>query len=211
MTASLYVPPAFREDDPATLRALVAESRLGLLTSNGPDGVPVVSPLPLVIDGDHLLGHLARANPHARLLPGTARALVVFLGPEAYVSPGFYPSKAEHGRVVPTWNYEAVTVEGTVEVFDGPARLLDAVERLTARREAGRDAPWAVSDAPPDFVAAQLKGIVGVRIAMERITGKRKLSQNRSEADKAGVRAGLEASDDARDHALLAAMARTAP
>lgn len=205
----MYTPPAFREDDPAELRALIGQARLALLTTNGADGVPLVTPLPLVLDGDHLIGHLARANPHAKALPGTARAVAVFLGPEAYVSPGFYASKAEHGRVVPTWNYEAVTVEGALETFDDPARLLDAVTRLTTRHEAGREEPWAVSDAPPEFTAAQLRGIIGLRLSLERVTGKRKLSQNRPEADRAGVQQGLAASPDARDQALAAAMRRT--
>ena len=202
----MYTPPAFREDDQAALRTLIAESRLALLTTNGPEGVPLVTPLPLVLDGDQLIGHLARANPHAKALAGTARALAVFLGPEAYVSPGLYASKAEHGRVVPTWNYEAVTVEGALESFDDPALLLDAVSRLTARHEAGRAEPWAVSDAPAEFTAAQLRGIIGLRLSLDRVTGKRKLSQNRSEADRAGVERGLAVSPDARDRALAAAM-----
>ncbi|HEY8614295.1 MAG TPA: FMN-binding negative transcriptional regulator [Roseomonas sp.] len=204
----MYTPPAFRENDPAALRRLIAASRLALLTTNGPDGIPLVTPLPLVLDGDHLIGHLARANPHAKALSATPRALAVFLGPEAYVSPGFYASKAEHGRVVPTWNYEAVTVEGALETFDDPARLHDAVSRLTNRHEAGRAEPWSVTDAPPEFIAAQLRGIIGLRLSVERIIGKRKLSQNRSEEDRSGVRQGLAASGDARDQALAEAMAR---
>jgi transcriptional regulator len=204
---AMYTPPAFREDDPETLRALIAASRLALLTTNGPEGIPLVTPLPLVLDGDHLLGHLARANPHAKALATTPRALAVFLGPEAYVSPGFYASKAEHGRVVPTWNYEAVTVEGALESFDDPARLHDAVSRLTHRHEAGRAEPWAVTDAPPEFIAAQLRGIIGLRLSIERITGKRKLSQNRPEADRDGVRQGLAASADARDQVVAQTMA----
>ena len=206
--AAMYTPTAFREDDPAALRALIAGARLALLATNGADGVPLVTPLPLVLDGDHLIGHLARANPQAKALPGTARGVAVFLGPEAYVSPGYYASKAEHGRVVPTWNYEAITVEGAIETFDDAASLLDIVSRLTVRHEAGREEPWAVSDAPPEFTAAQLRGIIGFRLSLDRVTGKRKLSQNRSEADRAGVRQGLAASPDERDRALAAAMSR---
>jgi transcriptional regulator len=204
----MYTPPAFREDDPAILRALITEARLALLTTNGPEGVPLVTPLPLLLEGDHLLGHLARANPHAKALAEAPRALAVFLGVEAYVSPGFYATKQEHGRVVPTWNYEAVTVEGTVETFDDPDRLRDTVTRLTTRHEASRAEPWAVSDAPPEFTAAQLRGIIGVRLAITRMTGKRKLSQNRSDADRDGVMRGLGASTDAQDRAVAAAMAR---
>jgi transcriptional regulator len=203
----MYTPPAFREDDPEALRASIASSRLALLTTNGPEGVPLVTPLPLVLDGGHLIGHLARANPHAKALATTPRALAVFLGPEAYVSPGFYASKPEHGRVVPTWNYEAITVEGALESFDDPARLHDAVSRLTNRHEASRAEPWAVTDAPPEFIAAQLRGIIGLRLSIERITGKRKLSQNRPEADRDGVRQGLATSEDARDQAVARAMA----
>ena len=202
----MYTPPAFREDDPATLRALIAESRLALLTTNGPDGVPLVSPLPLVLDGDHLIGHLARANPHAKALPGTARALAVFLGPEAYVSPGYYASKAEHGRVVPTWNYEAVHAEGPVEIVEDPERLRGFVSRLTEAREAAQPRPWSVEDAPAPFVAGQLRGIVGLSLRVERLVGKRKLSQNRAPADRDGAIAGLEASGDARDRDAASAM-----
>ncbi|WP_426954956.1 FMN-binding negative transcriptional regulator [Muricoccus radiodurans] len=204
----MYTPPAFREDDPDLLRAQIAESRLALLATNGPDGIPLVTPLPLLLDGpDHLLGHLARANPHAKALPATARALVLFQGPEAYISPSFYESKKEHGRVVPTWNYEAITAECDVETFDDPDRLRDAVTRLTTRHEAARPDPWAVSDAPPEFTAAQLRGIIGIRLAITRLSGKRKLSQNRPEADRAGVTAGLSASPDPRDQAVASAMA----
>lgn len=188
------------------LRAIMAASRLALLTSNGPDGVPLLTPLPLLLDGDHLLGHVARANPHWKALAAVPRALAVFPGPEAYVSPGFYPSKAEHGRVVPTWNYELVTVEGTVETFDDPARLHDAVSRLTRHHEAARPQPWAVTDAPAEFTAAQLRGIVGIRLAIERVSGKRKLSQNRNAPDRDGVRDGLSASADPRDRAVAGAM-----
>ena len=208
----MYVPPAFREDDPEILRALVAASRLALLVSNGPpspdrSGVPDITPLPLLWEGDVLIGHLAKANPHAAALRGAGRARAVFLGVEAYVSPGFYPAKQEHGRVVPTWNYEAVTAEGPVEILDDPEALRDFVTRLTERHEAPRAEPWAVADAPPAFTHAQLRGIVGLRLRVERLTGKRKLSQNRNAADHAGVVAGLSASDDPRDRATAAAMA----
>ncbi len=203
----MYTPPAFREDDPDTLRALVAGARLALLACNGADGAPVLTHLPLLLDGDALLGHVARGNAHWRALAAAGRAVAVFSGPEAYVSPGWYASKAEHGRVVPTWNYVAVHAEGPVEVFDDPARLRDAVALLTARHEAGRTAPWSVDDAPPAFLDAQLRGIVGVRLRIERLAGKRKLSQNRPEADRAGVLAGLGSSADPRDREVAGAMA----
>ena len=208
----MYNPPAFREDRPEALRALIEAARLCLLVSNGPDGVPQASHLPLFLvaeEGERgtLYGHLARANPHWRALsaPG-ARALAVLPGPEAYVSPALYPSKMEHGRVVPTWNYVAVHAAGPVEAFDDPARLRWVVERLTARQEAGRADPWAVSDAPEEYVRAQLRAIVGVALRIETLEGKRKLSQNRAEADRKGVVAGLGASADPRDREVAAAM-----
>ena len=205
---NVYTPPAFREDDPDTLRSLIAGARLALLACNGAGGAPLLTHLPLLLEGDVLLGHVARANEHWRALAEAGRAVAVFSGPDAYVSPGWYASKAEHGRVVPTWNYVAVHVEGAVEVFEDAAALRDAVSRLTQRHEAARDAPWAVDDAPPDFVAAQLRGIVGIRLRIERITGKRKLSQNRPEADRAGVLAALGESEDPRDREVSAAMAK---
>ena len=202
----MYTPAAFREDDPDTLRALVAASRLALLLSNGDAGLPDLTPLPLLWEGDALVGHLARANPHVAALRRAGRARAVFLGTEAYVSPGFYASKREHGRVVPTWNYEVVTAEGPVEILDDPTSLRAFVTRLTERHEAPRPEPWAVADAPPAFTEAQLRGIVGLRLTVERLAGKRKLSQNRGEADFTGVVTGLSTSDDPRDHAAAAAM-----
>lgn len=207
----MYNPPAFREDRPEVLRAMVESARLALLVSNGAEGVPEASHLPLVLVPEEgpqgtLYGHLARANPHWRGLAAAGRALAVLTGPEAYVSPSLYASKAEHGKVVPTWNYVVVHASGPVEVFDDPARLRQVVERLTQRNEAGRAEPWAVSDAPEEFVRAQLRGIVGIALRIETLAGKRKLSQNRSEADRAGVVAGLSASADPRDREVAAAM-----
>jgi transcriptional regulator len=131
-----------------------------------------------------------------------AQALVIFAGAEAYVSPGFYPSKAEHGKVVPTWNYVAVHAYGTAEVFTDADRLRDLVSALTDRHEAGRNNPWKVADAPAEYIDAMLKAIVGFALPIERLEGKRKLSQNRSTADIAGVREGLAASPDVHDQAL---------
>jgi transcriptional regulator len=204
----MYTPPAFREDDTAALHAMIAASRLALLVSNGEEGLPQASHLPLLLDAGRgvLTGHLARANPHWRGLQAAGRALAVFTGPEAYVTPAWYASKAEHGRVVPTWNYVAIEAAGSVQVFEDAERLRGVVAALTAHHEAGRAAPWAVTDAPPDFVQAQLKGIVGIELRIERLTGKRKLSQNRAAADVQGVRDGLGASADPRDRAVAAAM-----
>src|SRR4051812_32539988 len=191
----MYNPPAFREDRPDILHALIRSTRLALLVSNGAGGVPDVTHLPLVLLEEEgvLLGHVARANPHGQALHRAGRAVAVFQGAEAYVSPNWYPSKAEHHRVVPTWNYEAVHAEGPVEVIDDPARLHAIVSLLTDRHEAAQARPWSVGEAPADFVAAQLKGILGVSLRIERLTGKRKLSQNRTEPDRAGEEKGLAA------------------
>ncbi|MCS6892046.1 MAG: FMN-binding negative transcriptional regulator [Rhodovarius sp.] len=204
----MYTPPAFREDDPALLQAIINRARLSLLVSNGPAGVPLVTHLPLLCREGRVIGHLARANPHWRQM--APRALAIFQGVEGYISPSSYPSKAEHHRVVPTWNYEAVHAEGPVEIVEDPTRLREIVAALTDHHEAGRPSPWSVADAPADYLAAQLKGIVGVVLTIEKLSGKRKLSQNRSAADREGAAAALAASADLRDRALARAMREAA-
>jgi transcriptional regulator len=201
----MHTPPAFHDDDPVSLRATIHAARLAQLVTATADG-PLATPLPLFLDeseGEHgvLYGHLARANPQAHT-PPLGDALAIFMGPDAYVSPGWYPTKQETGKVVPTWNYVAVHAHGPVEFFDDPDRLLALVTRLTNRHEAGRAAPWSVADAPPDFIQAQLRGIIGLRLPIRRLDGKRKLSQNRNAADRAGVAAGLAASPLAEDRAV---------
>jgi len=130
--------------------------------------------------------------------------MALFTGPHAYVSPSWYAAKREHGRVVPTWNYVAVHAYGPAEFFDDADGLLEVVTRLTDLHERPRAEPWAVTDAPEAFIRAQLKGIVGLRLPIARLEGKRKMSQNRSAADRAGVAAGLAASDRASDRAAAA-------
>ena len=203
----MYTPPAFRDDDRASLLATMRAARLANFVTATADG-PLVSPLPLLIDeaeGEHgvIYGHLAKANPQWRV-PPLGEGLVIFMGSEAYVTPAWYATKAETGKVVPTWNYVAVHAHGPVEFFHDPGRLLDAVTRLTNLHERSRGAPWQVSDAPPAFIAAQLRGIVGLRMPITRLEGKRKMSQNRSEADRAGVAAGLLASGQASDGEVAA-------
>lgn len=202
----MFVPPAFAETDPEVIDALIDEARLGLLVTHGPQGL-FASHLPFLWDpaARVLIGHLARANPH-RERAGEGEALVVLTGPDAYVSPGWYPSKAVDGRQVPTWNYEAVHLAGRLEWFADPARLLEVVTRLSDRHEAGRPEPWRVSDAPADYVERLLAGVVGVALHVTTVTAKRKLSQNKPPADRAGVRAGLEASPDPRDRLAAARM-----
>lgn len=190
----MYTPPAFREDDPAELRIIMRQARLSTLVTATADGL-VATPLPFFLDETEgpygtLYGHLAKANPQWKETP-IGEALVIFAGPDAYITPSWYAAKAEHGKVVPTWNYAAVHAYGPAEFFDEPARLHAAVSRLTAIHEGARAKPWAVTDAPDAFVAAQLKGIVGVRIPIARLEGKRKMSQNRPESDRVGVVAGL--------------------
>ena len=208
----MYNPPAFREDRPEVLREIMRTARLALVISAAPDGgIPEATHLPLVLaedEGPHgtLYGHVARANPQWRGLAAAGAARAIFTGPEAYVSPSLYTTKQEHGRVVPTWNYVAVHALGPVEVVEDAARLHAIVSHLTNLHEGPRAEPWAVSDAPAEFVAAQLKGIVGIVLRIETLIGKRKLSQNRAEPDREGVKAGLAASEDARDREAAAAM-----
>jgi transcriptional regulator len=196
----MYVPPAFREDRPDVLRDAMRAAGLVTLVTVTRAG-PFASHLPLLLDaadGPHgtLHGHIARANPQWRDSRADLPALAIFAGPDAYVSPSWYPSKQEHGRVVPTWNYVTVHATGPVEFYEDADRLHALVTRLTEARESARVSPWAVSDAPADFVASQLRGIVGVALRIATLEGKWKLSQNRNAADQAGVVAGLEHEPD---------------
>lgn len=198
----MYIPPAFREDDLAALHATMRQARLANLVTATGEGL-IATPLPLMLspeEGPHgtLYGHVARANPQWRL-PPVGEAMALFMGPDAYVSPAWYPSKQEHGKVVPTWNYVAVHAYGPIEFFEDADRLRDVVTRLTDLHEAPRANRWAVTDAPEPFIQAQLRGIVGLRLPIARLEGKRKMSQNRSAADRAGVAAGLAASERPSD------------
>lgn len=172
----MYTPPAFRDDDRDSLRATIRAARLANLVTATADGVQA-TPLPLFLEegeGEHgvLYGHLAKANPQGRSA-ALGDALAIFMGPDAYVTPSWYEAKQESGKVVPTWNYVAVHAYGPVEFFDDAVRLLEVVTRLTNLHEGARAAPWAVSDAPPDFVQAQLRGIIGLRLPITRLEGKR--------------------------------------
>ena len=191
----MYVPPAFAENRAQVIAALVADHPLALLVTGG-DAL-LANPVPMLWQDGVLRAHLARANPQIAALQAAEEAgeevLAVFQGPQAYISPGWYASKAEHGRVVPTWNYLIVQIRGVPRVIDDADWLRGQVDALTDRHEAGRTDPWAVADAPDAFVAAQLRGIVGVEIAATRVIGKWKTSQNRPAADRAGVIAGLSA------------------
>jgi transcriptional regulator len=202
----MYTPSSFAIDDLHELHQQILGTRLAMVVTHGEQGLQA-SHLPLLFNPDHgpngtLYGHFARANPQWKELQNGAEALVIFAGADAYVSPGFYPSKAEHGKVVPTWNYVAVHAYGTAEVFTDADRLRTLVSALTDRHEAGRASPWKVADAPADYIDGMLKAIVGFALPIQRLEGKRKLSQNRNAADITGVREGLAASPDVHDQAL---------
>jgi transcriptional regulator len=153
--------------DDAEIRALVALVGSGELVTNGPDGYPLATRLPLLRTGDRVTMHMARANPHWQHIGPDAWALLIVTGPEAYISPSWYAAKAAHGRVVPTWNYSAVHLMGSVRVHEDPAWLLTQVSQLSDVMESGRAEPWAVADAPEDFIAQQMRGIVGVELAVD--------------------------------------------
>lgn len=202
----MYNPSGFAIKDLHELQQQILDTRLAVVVTHDEQGLQA-SHLPLLFSPDQgpngtLYGHFARANPQWKALQNGAEALVIFAGADAYVSPGFYPSKAEHGKVVPTWNYVAVHAYGSAEVFSDADRLLNLVSALTDRHEAARAQPWTVADAPADYIDSMLKAIVGFALPIQRLEGKRKLSQNRSTADIAGVREGLAASPDAHDQAL---------
>lgn len=194
----MYTPPAFREGELSAMHAMIRAARLSNFVTATADGL-LATPLPLFLDPDEgpygtLYGHLARANPQWNR-PPIGLALAIFMGADAYISPSWYATKQETGKVVPTWNYVTVQAQGTVEFFEDAGRLLDVVQRLTDLHEQPRENPWAVGDAPENFVSAQLRGIVGLRMPIERIEGKNKMSQNRNAADRAGVASGLAGSD----------------
>jgi transcriptional regulator len=156
-----------------------------------------------------LLGHVARSNPQWQRANSEMRALAIFRGPDAYVSPSWYETKRETGKVVPTWNYVAVHATGLLQFFDDPNRLLELVTKLTESREMSRSSPWSVSDAPAEYIAARLKGIVGFQLRIERIEGKWKMSQDRRAEDRAGVIDGLEHEGGEAELAVAAVMKGT--
>jgi transcriptional regulator len=189
----MYVPHFNRIDDIDAARAFVHQAAVGTLITVGSDGIPDATLLPILWDGDRAIAHMARANEHWKRIADGSDGLFVVYGPDAYVTPSWYAAKAEHGRVVPTWNYSAVQLRGPVAVHEDSAWLDHAVTALTDRHESERDRPWAVSDAPDKYVAGQLRAIVGVEMRVEDVDAKAKWSQNRSDADRAGVVAGYEA------------------
>ena len=193
----MYRPPAFREDRLEVLHALIESHRLGTIVTHSGNGLEA-NLVPFILDSSRgpygtLKAHLARANDQLAAFEAGHEALVIFQGPESYITPSWYPSKLEHGKVVPTWNYVLVEARGRPQVIEEPSWLMTQISELTAANEGNRPAPWSVSDAPEPFVAAQLKGIFGIEIEIARIEGKWKTSQNRPEADRVGVAEGLNA------------------
>ncbi|MRX08822.1 FMN-binding negative transcriptional regulator [Pseudoduganella sp. FT25W] len=190
----MHCPAMFREERLEVLHALIHSHPLATLITSGAAGL-YANLIPFTLHGDVLRAHLARNNRQLDDLRAGAEALVVFQGPECYVTPSWYPSKAEHEKVVPTWNFVMVQARGTPQVLDDAAWVREQITEMTARQESARARPWSVADAPADFIAAQLRAIVGVEIPIARLDGKWKISQNRQEADRQGVLNGLAAED----------------
>lgn len=207
----MYQPPAFVEPRLEVQHALIRAHPLGLVVSAGAEGL-VANPLPFLLDDaippfGRLRAHLARANPQWRALEAAPDVLVVFQGVDTYVTPSWYATKRETGKVVPTWNYAMVQVRGRVRVIHERDWLHGQVTTLTDGHEALRPSPWAVHDAPEPFVEAQLRGIVGIELEIASIEGKWKVSQNRPEPDRQGVLEGL-AAEASPQAAAMAALLR---
>lgn len=190
----MYLPPHFREDRLEAQHELIRSNPLGLLIVQGSEGL-IADPIPFLIDADGVKGvlraHLSRANPQVAALASAEECLVAFQAVEAYITPSWYATKRETGKVVPTWNYAVVHAWGKPRLIYDSDWILNQIRDLTRAQEGGREAPWQVEDAPAEFVSAQIRGIVGLEIPVSRMEGKWKVSQNRSEADRAGVRLGL--------------------
>lgn len=202
----MYEPSHFKVDDREALFAVMRAHPLATLVTVGEGGL-IANPVPFVLHADEgeqgvLRAHLARPNPQWKAIAAGAETLVIFTGTERYVSPAWYASKQEHGKVVPTWNYVTVQVRGPARAIEDPVWLRAQLESLTRQQEAPRAEPWSVSDAPEPFVAAQARGIVGIEIEIASLIGKFKLSQNRQEADKLGVLNGLSADPESESQAM---------
>ena len=208
----MYVPRHFATDERSALVELLELTPLVQLVSMTADGL-VATALPMLLVEDdaglRLQGHVARANEHWKQVDSSVDSLVIVSGPDAYISPNNYPTKTQTHEVVPTWNYEAVHATGSLIVRDDPTWVHDLVTRLTGRHEAGRANPWAVADAPVDYIALRLRGIVGVELVVHGLEAKAKLSQDKVDADQRGVRSGL-AEGDAADRLVAERMARLA-
>lgn len=210
----MYQVDAFREDRIEVMHALMRSHRLATLVTVS-DGVADADHIPLLIDPDPspcgtLRGHVARANPLWRHADGQ-EVLAIFQGPQTYVTPYWYPSKRETGKVVPTWNYAVVHAHGRLQVRDDRNWLRALVTRLTEQQEAAFPQPWRVDDAPAEYLERMLGAIVGIEIPLTRLAGKWKVSQNRNEADRSGVVEGLSLQEDAQARAMAALVAGKRP
>ena len=208
----MYLPSHFEENRSEQLHALLRQHPLGLLITQNGAGELAANSIPFMLEADPdggpgiLRGHVARANPIWKEARTDVDSLVVFQGPQAYISPSLYPSKEATGKAVPTWNYIMVQARGALSVIDDASWLRAFVTRLTERHEAERPAPWAVSDAPPDYIDSMLKAIVGIEIKLRTLQGKWKVSQNRTPADQQGVVSGLHQQGDAPAQAMAQAI-----
>lgn len=207
----MYVPAHFKEDRVPVLHDAIRHLAFGTLVTAGPKGLEATH-LPMLLDEEPaplgtLCGHVARANPQWRAMESGGPSLAIFLGPHAYITPSWYSTKRETGKVVPTWNYLAVHAHGEAEVFTDPARLRAHVGRLTDTHEGGRPRPWGVADAPADFVDGLLRSIVGFTLRIARLEGKWKMSQNRPAGDQTGVYEGLTAEGEPAQRAVAEIMA----
>jgi transcriptional regulator len=196
----MYIPASFRVSRVERLHRLIEKHPLGLLVTHGDEGLEA-SPIPFLLyadEGDHgvLRAHFARANRHWQQLVGRAECLVVFQGPDGYVTPSWYPSKSDTHKVVPTWNYATVQVWGCPSVTEDAAWLRRQLDDLTTFHEKGRPQPWSVDDAPGEYIAGQMKAIIGIEIPIGRIEGKWKMSQNKDVADREGVMTGMRSDTD---------------
>lgn len=204
----MYQPSRHREDELEKQHSLIVAHPLGLLVTNGSEGL-TANPVPFRLHPSLskfgvLRAHIARANPLWRDGTSLREALVVFQGVDAYISPSWYATKRENGKVVPTWNYVSVHVHGPIQVIADPDWLRRQIHDLTAVHESSRPAPWSVDDAPAEFIDQMLPAIIGIEIEISRIEGKLKVSQNRAPEDRAGVAAGLRAAGDGRSLAMAA-------
>jgi transcriptional regulator len=211
----MYQPPHHREERLDVQHALIRAHPLGALITFGADGLSA-NLIPFILDtaatpNGTLKGHLARANRQWRDFDPSVEALVIFQGVESYITPSWYAAKREHGKVVPTWNYATVQVHGLMRAIEDRDWLAGQIAALTRENEGKRTEPWSVTDAPEQFVASQIKGIVGIEIPISRIEGKWKVSQNRPEADREGVIDGLREAGDESADAMAALVATFGP
>jgi transcriptional regulator len=192
----VYIPKFNEETRLDILHGLIRSQPFATLVTIGRSGL-IATHLPIVLSPgegtpDILRGHISRANPQWREFDQSIEALAIFAGPQHYITPNWYPEKAEDGKVVPTWNYAVVHAYGTIRIIEDPAWLLTHLKSLTTQHEAASPRPWAVTDAPEDYIASQLRGIVGIEIPIRRLEGKWKVSQNKSDNTRQSIEQGLE-------------------